>query len=357
MAGRRVAAVLAVAAVMLVACGSGGDQEAGETTVPATVSQAQVPSGFDNGKGWSVEGTETTAYAFPSLAPQAGLILLLANENDSAHIVARETKTGATRWTGAAVPEPDARLFVTSENGKEYAVLVGQRHAYVYDAASTGDSVAAQRDFAIPGRNDVTAQGDGHLLIDYAGGVAVLDAASGQVTRYGPKVVAVTAKGPVERDDPALPAPAGATGAAQVLGSPDGKTLVAQWGSAADRVWSVHDGTSGQVLASVTCRGEDGATPSVSVGGRYLIAGPVAFDLQARKGFCFGDKGTDLISADPDGTVYGANDTEPVTASTVTGSVSQLDEDERVPDLIAADVALFGTATDGGEAILVYPRS
>ncbi|HVV11832.1 hypothetical protein, partial [Amycolatopsis sp.] len=313
----------AVTAVSLAACSSGaGPQPAPESTVAATVSPEAVPAAFDNTKGWMVEGSESTEFDYPAFAPQAGLILLLANKSDSAQVEARDAKTGATRWTGSPVPETDARLFVTNENGKEYAVVVGKTHAYVYDVASAGGSVAAQRDFASPEANDVAAQRDGRVLVDYAGGTAVLDAASGQVARYEQKVVAASANGPVVQGHGAFSVPGGwssadavpagaTTGDVKAIGSPDGSSLVAEWPSPAGEIWAVHDMRSGQVLASVPCRGEDSATPAVSVDGRYLIAGPVAFDLQAKKGFCFGDKGTDLTAVDPDGTVYGANDTEP----------------------------------------------
>ncbi|MET8572046.1 hypothetical protein [Streptomyces sp. NPDC004783] len=89
-----------------------------------------------------------------------------------------------------------------------------------------------------------------------------------------------------------------------------------------DPVWSVHDITTGALRASMTC---DLRLPTklfakreypvvTSAGGRYLAAGPVAFDLNEERGVCLatdGDRKTiALTSIRDDGTAYGVVDSE-----------------------------------------------
>ncbi|GAA0913305.1 hypothetical protein [Streptomyces thermoalcalitolerans] len=115
-----------------------------------------------------------------------------------------------------------------------------------------------------------------------------------------------------------------------------GGHLIAGWdapGFDTDPVWSVHDVRTGRLQASMTCGYDlsNGVTGKnresereypvvVSPGGHYLAAGPVAFDLQRKKGICLaGDgnrKSIAITSIHDDGTAYGevqedsaANDT------------------------------------------------
>ncbi|WP_158711129.1 hypothetical protein [Streptomyces albus] len=113
-----------------------------------------------------------------------------------------------------------------------------------------------------------------------------------------------------------------------VYGANDG-LLLAHWeavderGSDTDPVWSVHDVRTGALKATSTCgydpkddRGwhDSGAEREHSVvtslDGRYLAAGPVAFDLRKEKGICLagdGDrKSVALVSIHDDGTAYGS---------------------------------------------------
>ncbi|TLQ43971.1 hypothetical protein [Streptomyces marianii] len=123
-----------------------------------------------------------------------------------------------------------------------------------------------------------------------------------------------------------------------VYGVGDGR-LLARWsrggkyGADVDPVWSVHDLRTGRIQARLEC-GYDGAQqfdaardyPVVtSPSGRYLAAGPVAFDLERKKGICLDSDGNRktivLGSIRDDGTAYGAvqedsatSDIEPVVA-------------------------------------------
>ncbi|MFJ9825263.1 hypothetical protein ACIRSU_12965 [Streptomyces sp. NPDC101160] len=102
--------------------------------------------------------------------------------------------------------------------------------------------------------------------------------------------------------------------------------FLAQWhrtdkdGSSEPTAWSVHEVASGRLLAridcayddfpSVTAQGNDRAHPVVSSpSGRFLAAGPVAFDLQRKQGICLqGDGNRKTIAVNTvgdDGVAYG----------------------------------------------------
>jgi hypothetical protein len=87
--------------------------------------------------------------------------------------------------------------------------------------------------------------------------------------------------------------------------------------SEGDPMWSVHDIATGALRASMTCDldlptrmfAEREHPVVTSADGRYLAAGPVAFDLKEKRGVCLasdGDRKTiALASVRDDGTAYG----------------------------------------------------
>ncbi|MFD9481800.1 MULTISPECIES: hypothetical protein [Streptomyces] len=109
-----------------------------------------------------------------------------------------------------------------------------------------------------------------------------------------------------------------------VYGVAGGKALV-QWDKDEKAApgtlptWAVHDMASGRVLARMSCGYEEGHSGSgrgyrnhevvTSPAGRFLAAGPVAFDLERGQGVCLkGDGNTKAIavrSVRDDGTAYG----------------------------------------------------
>lgn len=123
--------------------------------------------------------------------------------------------------------------------------------------------------------------------------------------------------------------------------------LLASWdnggtyGASRPTTWSVHDVRTGALLARMECTYSETAdivdqSPDyptfTSPSGRYLAAGPVAFDLERKQGICLeGDgnrKTITLSSIRDDGTAYGVveNDetpsSEPVTAEVDLNSAS-----------------------------------
>ncbi|MFI9046403.1 hypothetical protein [Streptomyces sp. NPDC053427] len=322
----------------------------------------------------------------------------------------------------------DVKVFVTHKGGKEYAVLAatgseggdsvnkaaGVTRLATYDTAATGKQVAPVKETTFPdlASHGYTVQRDGgQALVSLNASTAVVDVVSGKVTTYdekspvfkaprpcpnligscesGARIVGQTPTGPLVRGFRAFWAaggwfsgdavPAGATasqGSADVTvyGTPGGQA-VAAWPTKKAMtnvtVWAVHDGRTGKVMASVACTGsgnDDQLEPTVSTDGRYVIAGPTVFDVQAKRGQCFTASSArneiEVLAVDKDGTAYGnakevgisGTTNAPASVDLATGKASALPEGTLVPDLIGADVAVFGTHTSGGEPILVYPR-
>ncbi|WP_424862727.1 hypothetical protein [Streptomyces sp. MMS24-I29] len=133
-----------------------------------------------------------------------------------------------------------------------------------------------------------------------------------------------------------------------------------RYGRDDNAVWSVHDLRTGTLTAQVVCDYDipDETSASrdfpviTSPDGRYLAAGPLAFDLQTKRGICLqgdGNRKTILLaSIRDDGTAYGAvrddsigSDTEPVPAQlnlrTVTGDPKVLSVGTEVPYLTLPD--------------------
>ncbi|WP_157849674.1 hypothetical protein [Streptomyces novaecaesareae] len=391
-----------------------------------------IPAAFDSTRGWEVEAGKDGNLRGPAVASDAGLILFrsISEDKKTASVLAYDAKTGAIRWRSKPVANPtrdsldaDAMVFVTHKAGKEYAVLAvtgteggdgvnrasGVTRLAAYDTASSGEA-APVKETTVPDKaTGYGVQRDGGLTeVQLGRSTAVVDVLSGQVTTYdrnnaalnAPKpcelafgscntstgVTALTPAGPLVQGRGAFWAlggwfsgdvvPAGASaivGSSTVTayGSPDGH-VVAAWPSTGhdnDRsVWAVHDGGTGQVLATVECTGKK-ATPRLSSDGRYLIADFAVFDLQAKKGYCFEATGArnpvQLTTVDKDGTAYGNAKTPdqntgglsdtPTSVVLATGQASALPAGTLVPDLIGADAAVFGTDTGIGP-VLVYPR-
>ncbi|MER7850029.1 hypothetical protein ABTZ03_39530 [Kitasatospora sp. NPDC096077] len=388
-----------------------------------------IPAAFDRAKGWEVASGKDGHLGSPAVAPDAGLILFrsISENRATVSVLAYDAKTGAIRWRSQPVAnltrdnlDAYATVFVTHKGGKEYAVLAvtgteggdgvnpgsGITRLAAYDTAASGEAIPVKETTVPDKATRYGVQRDGGLAtVQLDGSAAVVDVLSGQVTTYGrndpalnaPKpcepavgscntgtgVAGLTQAGPLVQGRGAFWAlggwfsgdvvPAGASaivGSSTVMayGSPDGH-VVAAWpptGHDSDRsVWAVHDGGTGQVLATVECAGKK-ATPRLSSDGRFLIADLAVFDLQAKKGYCLEATGArdlfQLATVDKDGTAYGIAKTPtgglsdtPTSVTLATGQASTLPAGTLVPDLIDADTAVFGMESDVSP-VFVYPR-
>ncbi|ROQ26160.1 hypothetical protein EDD98_5773 [Streptomyces sp. PanSC19] len=160
--------------------------------------------------------------------------------------------------------------------------------------------------------------------------------------------------------------------------------FLAQWhgaeknGTEGPTVWSVHDVGSGALLARMDCAYEEFPTVTspgdsrdhpvvTSPSGRFLAAGPVAFDLERKRGVCLqgdGNRKTIAVGAiADDGVAYGTVDgdaSHPVVARldlrTATGDAKVLGSGVEIPRHTAvAGSGLFVTR-DGNENVLVAVR-
>ncbi|MBB4981164.1 hypothetical protein [Streptomyces nymphaeiformis] len=250
---------------------------------------------------------------------------------------------------------------------------------------------------------------------------AAVDLVSGKVTPYGApsgllkqcegknlecgwsRVVAVSPKGPLVGlgqgfgmpgawfSDSVLPRGAARTYSfgfssswnGDVYGVAGGRFL-AQWhgaeknGSDGPTVWSVHEVGSGAPLARMECAYDDFPTVTsqgnsrtypvvTSPSGRFLAAGPVAFDLGRKQGVCLqgdGNRKTIAVGAiSDDGTAYGRVDgdaSDPVAVlldlKTATGDAKVLGAGVQIPQHTSvAGSGLFVTR-DENENVLVALR-
>jgi hypothetical protein len=251
-------------------------------------------------------------------------------------------------------------------NGTEVVQLA------VYEAGATGDFVKPLRVIDVPvsaGPGEVRVSGDGGRLMvgtgddpAYPDQAVSVDVLTGKVAEYedvdallpqcaeqqfcdNSRVVSVSPEGPlVDMDGGGFGVPGGwFSNAVHPGGAPAKAGLFEQWNgtvygvgdglvlagwtmpgkdglSEGDPMWSVHDITTGTLRASMTC---DLDLPTglfakreypvvTSADGRYLAAGPVAFDLKEKRGVCLatdGDRKTiALASIRDDGTAYGVVD-------------------------------------------------
>ncbi|MER7000401.1 hypothetical protein [Streptomyces sp. NPDC000410] len=419
----------------LTACGGGSpdgadpkasSQGTSSASPPASAAPRKpIPKAFDNTKGWTaVEKDDQDNQAdlgMPTFAPDAGLLLLRQttgfDDKQTSHIVARDAKTGESRWSGKPMPtQTPANLYVTHKDGKEYAVLVTSgtegedavnkgtqvtRIATYDTAASKGEQAAPVKETTIPGgAADVSVPADGGIaVLSGEDLMAVVDVVSGKVTTHDKKSPALKSPKPCPQffgacdDRPWIigqakagllvqgegafwvaggwfaedVAPAGATPSegmdmVEPYPSPDGN-VVASWpikdGMTSDEIWAVHDGSTGKVLATVTCKKQSNTevTPFRSPDGRYLVADLAVFDLKAKRGHCTDETDDrariEVKAVDSDGTAYGeAPGTAPVSFSLATGKAAELPEGTMLPDMIGADAAVFSTE----DGVLVYPR-
>lgn len=159
-------------------------------------------------------------------------------------------------------------------------------------------------------------------------------------------------------------------------GVADGR-LLASWsnegtsGESRPPTWSVHDVRTGALLARMECAYKESPgfrdkspdhTTIASPSGRYLAAGPVAFDLERKQGICLeGDgnrKTIELSSIRDDGTAYGAVEnteapsSEPVIAqvnlNSASGEAKVLGIGVNVPITDVGGSGLFLARDEGG---------
>lgn len=294
----------------------------------------------------------------------------------------------------------------------------------VYAATAKGGRVEPVRSVSVPVQDagnqlQVRDGGDG-LLITWGGGItattygASVDMSTGHVTQYGDAdkllsqcadmlcyggdIVAATGKGPVVDVGGTFALAGGWLSGDVVVDGVEARTRNNSWAypvllapggnliaglpdpSDSDphgHIWSVLDAETGRVRVSLSCSvdrltpGGDSSAPYnvvTSPDGRYVVVGPLAFDLQRGTGRCFagdGDtKGLLLASVSDDGTAYGFTDEDDVdtpaaavSVSLTTGTTTALPTGTQIPIYVLPTVGVFVTREDDGDILISGRRS
>ncbi|MEV6166116.1 hypothetical protein AB0L71_30220 [Streptomyces sp. NPDC052052] len=407
-----VGGVLLLAMLLLLAtCGSGeksSDRPKKQVRASAAaVTQLTVPSAFATGRGWELIGTSPD-YA---LSRATGLLAYLVRVSDGTYQLRTiDSRTGEAGWHGETwrppSPEHFPKLVPVTADDREYFVTwaygkVGENALTpadtivsldVYDAAD-----GSRRRIEVPWGSvpTVSATGPGLLISDGRANSAVVDPVTGRVTKVAaaalryPKgcttcrqlteVRGLTEKGLLvsgakefwvqggwfSRDV----APTGTDRAGGVPTSVLPGLVLAKWQlakgakrAATHDLWAVHDLETGKPLASVEC-----SKPAIKPGqypqlvaapsGNFLVAGPLAFDLSTKQGFCFegadGTRPLTLVSVDDEGVAYGAANARnaadvlagggaPVAVAIRSGTTGALPSNQLVPGAVTSEgVGLF----------------
>lgn len=394
-----IAGVLILAMLLVLAsCGGGKDVAKPRKPVVSTgpKTQLNVPAGYNTRRGWEITDV-SPQYA---VASATGLVAYLARIDESRYqLRTQNSETGKAGWWGEAwrplapvdryprllsVTKGDKQYFVTWSYGRlgEYALAQADSLVSldVYDAA-TGE----QRRVEVPWQDapTVSSTGPGILISDGKAVSAVVDPATGEVSRTAPgslgypkdcpnckkltEVRGVTAKGLLVSGAKEFwvrggwfsrkVAPKGTEAASGVPASVSSGHVLAKWQkkkSAKDarthEMWVVHSLDTGKAVAQVRCRKpaiNSGAEPQLvsSPDGRYLIAGRLAFDLDEKKGYCFeepdGTRPLTLTSVADTGMAYGATSARNVTdALSGGGNPVQVDLGTGEPEPLALNVRL-----------------
>ncbi|WP_434588826.1 hypothetical protein [Streptomyces sp. A5-4] len=355
-----------------------------------------VPAEYIAAPEWQVREA-SPEYAIARGVDRIGLVERVSA--DRYRLRAVDAASGATRWrSGAWRPLSDPRhfprLLSVGKDGREYFVvwsygkvagrddaLSGAKAVVALDVYAVEDGSRRRVELPWDGVPTVDGSGPGILVSDGGADSAVVDPATGRVSRVAAKALGaprgcrdcrvqtevrtVTDKGLLVSGRRGFwvrggwqsreTAPAGADAASGVPVSVADGRILATWrkkggaGAADFEVWAVHDAADGRVSAKVECRrpalaSGRRARAVLSPEGRYLVAGRVGFDLETGKGSCFeasdGTEPLDLTVVTDTGVAYGATGARaPVRVDLATGVPAVLPVSTSVP---AAEVAGMG---------------
>uniref|UniRef100_A0AAU3H2B9 Lipoprotein n=1 Tax=Streptomyces sp. NBC_01401 TaxID=2903854 RepID=A0AAU3H2B9_9ACTN len=420
-----VGGVFLLALILLPAACGGGRTVAGGPDVPRSTgpsTRLNVPPGYRTDRGWEVTGAGPD-YA---LSHTTGRLAYLEAAPDHRYrLRTLDTETGRSAWSGEAWRPPDPRnfpkLLTVDKDDRQFFVTwsygktgIGPEPSGTFVSLDVYDVVdGKRRRVEVPwaGAPVVTATGPGIVITDGGANSAVVDPVSGEVSDTAASAVTYpkgcaackrltevrgqTSKGLLLSGAREFwveggwfsrrTAPKGADAGTGVPTSVTPGLVLAKWQlakkskrAATHQLWTVHDAESGKPVVSVECRTpamEPGRYPqaAVSPSGDYLIAGNLAFDLKAKKGFCLEkDGGSPLLtfaSVTDGGIAYGATTVRdadealngggagPVTMSFVTEDIEELPPNTRLPEVETSDVGVFRW-TDGRNRLhlLGYPR-
>ncbi|WP_392670061.1 hypothetical protein [Streptomyces sp. LN785] len=433
-----VAGVLVVALLLLLAtCGAGGGRDgtgskAGSKTPapavtsagPAPATQLTVPPAYSTRSGWELVNTSPD-YAISRTTGRLAYLLRVGENQYRLETI--DSETGRAGWKGENWRPPASKhfpkLFLITKDDVEYFVTwaygkVGESALTPADTIVSLDVYdvrdGSRRRVEVPWSSapSVIASGPGILISDGRTTSAVVDPATGLISKIAPSALKYPKDCPSCKQ---LTEVFGLTDRGLLLsgarefwvqggwfsrnvaprhtdrtsGIPTSVApgwVLAKWQLAKGQkqagthdLWAVHDAETGKPVATVECNKvaiKPGQYPQVvmSPSGTYLVAGNLAFDLTADKGFCLeapdGSKRLTLASVTDEGVAYGAtsarNATDalsgggrPYAVEVATGVAERLPSNVRLPGAEAeAEVGVFRWTDEKDRLhLLGYPRA
>ncbi|MER8066744.1 hypothetical protein ABTZ59_00265 [Streptomyces sp. NPDC094034] len=412
-----VGGIIVLALLLLLATCGGGNKAAkpkddGAAKKPVTnvldrAPRLSVPDAYDTARGWEIVGGSPDV----AVAHDTNRLAYLERVGmDRFRLRTIDPETGRRGWDGEPwrplfAPDRFPRLLSVTKDGQEYFVTwsYGRLSA---DALRPADSIVSldiynasdgtRRRVEIPWADapKVSAAGPAILISDGKATSAVIDPATAEVVKVPPgslgypkdckecrkltEVRGVTEKGLLVSGAKEFwvrggwysrqGAPKDTDSASGVPASMASGFVLAKWqkkkGAADARtheIWAVHDAATGKPVAQVRCR-KPAINPAedprliASPDGRFLIAGRLAFDLDAKKAYCFeetdGTQPLTLTTVSDDGTAYGAvsarNTSDalagggnPVKVNLTTATPEALATNVRLPSAETSGVGLF----------------
>lgn len=421
--------VLVLALLLLLAtCGgdSSSDRSDKKPKKPAETSagpttRLSVPPEYATADGWEIIGA---APEYAVSRPTGRLAFLVTASGNRYRLRTIDAASGKLAWSGPAwrPPDPlhfpkllsvdtaDRQFFATWAYGKVGDGLSATDTFVSLDVYDAADGSRRRVEVPWSGAPKVTATGPDILISDGRANSAVVDPATGEVTRVAagslkyPKgcpdcerlteVRGQTEQGLLVSGSREFwvrggwfsrnVAPKGADRRSGVPTSVAPGWVLAKWQlakgaerAASHELWAVHDAATGKPVVSVECHKpaiEPGRYPEavVAPSDGYLVAGNLAFDLSTAKGFCLEDEdgsaSLTLASVTDRGVAYGATNVrdasdaldgggEPVEMAFTNGAVSPLAPNVRLPGMETAGVGLFRWTDRRDRLHLIgYPR-
>ncbi|MBD3545498.1 hypothetical protein [Streptomyces sp. JV180] len=421
-------------ALLLLLATCGGDPDRGDgkgaakgTAEPAMpsagpVTRLTVPPQYATGRGWEIIGTSPDV----AVSHATGLLAYLErSEGNRYRLRTVEAATGKRGWRGKPWQQPDPlhypKLATVTKGDRQY--FLTWSYGKVGDGLSPSSTFIAldlydvtngnRQRVEVPwsGAPDVHTDGPDIVISDAKANSTLVDPVTGEVSELAsdklkyPKgctackqlteVHGQTAEGLLVGGAREFwvrggwfsrnVAPKGTDRGSGVVTSTAPGQVLAKWSpakktkrAATHELWAVHDAATGEVLASVECHRpaiQPGRYPQavLSPSGAYLVAGNLAFDLEAKQGRCFEDEDgaahLSLATVTDDGIAYGAENARdasealsgggiPVTMDFATWSTERLSRDVRLPDTETTGVGVFRwTDRQDRDRLIGYPRT
>ncbi|WP_030735376.1 hypothetical protein [Streptomyces griseus] len=404
--------------------GKGAAKGTAEPAIPSAgpVTRLTVPPQYATGRGWEIIGSSPDV----AVSHTTGLLAYLErSEGNRYRLRTVEAATGELGWRGKPWQQPDPlhypKLATVTKGDRQY--FLTWSYGKVGDGLSPSSTFIAldlydvtngnRQRVEVPwsGAPDVHTDGPDIVISDAKANSTLVDPVTGEVSELAsdklkyPKgctackqlteVHGQTAEGLLVGGAREFwvrggwfsrnVAPKGTDRGSGVVTSTAPGQVLAKWSpakktkrAATHELWAVHDAATGEVLASVECHRpaiQPGRYPQavLSPSGAYLVAGNLAFDLEAKQGRCFEDEDgaahLSLATVTDDGIAYGAENARdasealsgggiPVTMDFATWSTERLSRDVRLPDTETTGVGVFRwTDRQDRDRLIGYPRT